>query len=95
MNAEPEKPRAAESTKRPVRQRQPTHPGEILREDVFPALRLSVAEAARQLRVSRRTLHRILAGRSIVTPEMTVFGRVREAGSGPAPPTLQARSPWR
>lgn len=70
------------ATQRPVRRRQPTHPGEILREDVFPALRLSVAEAARQLRVSRQTLHRILAGRSAVTPEMALrLGRF--CGNGP------------
>jgi len=32
---------------------EPSHPGAILREDVLPALGLSVAEAARQLCVSR------------------------------------------
>ena len=37
--------------------RSPTHPGEILREDVLPALDLTVSEAARQLRVTRQTLH--------------------------------------
>ena len=52
--------------------RPPTHPGVILREDVLPSLGLSVSEAARQLRVSRQTLHRILAGTSGVTPEMAV-----------------------
>jgi addiction module HigA family antidote len=70
------------STSRPVRRRQPTHPGEILREDVLPALRLSVSEAARQLRVTRQTLHRILSGRSAVTPEMALrLGRF--CGNGP------------
>ena len=48
----------------------PTHPGETLREDVLPALGLSVAEAARRLRVSRQQLHRVLAATSAVTPEM-------------------------
>jgi len=52
--------------------RPPTHPGVILREDVLPALGLSISEAARQLRVSRQTLHRILAGSSAVSPEMAV-----------------------
>ncbi len=51
---------------------QPTHPGAILRETVLPALGLTVSEAARQLRVSRQTLHAILAERSAVTPEMAV-----------------------
>jgi addiction module HigA family antidote len=67
---------------RPARRRQPTHPGEILREDVLPALRLSVSEAARQLRVTRQTLHRILSGRSAVTAEMALrLGRF--CGNGP------------
>lgn len=62
--------------------RRPTHPGELLREDVLPALRLSVTEAARQLRITRQTLHRILAGESAVTPEMAVrLGRF--CGNGP------------
>jgi addiction module HigA family antidote len=67
---------------RPARQRAPTHPGEILREDVLPALNLSVAEASRQLRVTRQTLHRILSGRSGVSAEMAVrLGRF--CGNGP------------
>jgi antitoxin HigA-1 len=53
-------------------QMEPAHPGEILREDVLPALKLTVAEAARQLGVSRQMLHSILAGRSAVSPEMAV-----------------------
>jgi addiction module HigA family antidote len=49
---------------------------------VLPALGLSISEAARQLRISRQTLHRILAGRSAVTPEMAVrLGRF--CGNGP------------
>ena len=50
----------------------PTHPGAILREDVFPALKVSVAAAAKALGVSRQMLHRILAERAPVTPEMAV-----------------------
>ena len=52
--------------------REPTHPGEMLREDVLPALGISVSEAARKLRVSRQTLHRILAADAAVTPDMAV-----------------------
>ena len=51
---------------------EPAHPGAILREDVLPALELTVTEAARQLLVSRQMLHSILAGKSAVTPEMAV-----------------------
>ena len=73
---------APDLTTRDHRDRLPTHPGEVLREDVLPALGLSISEAARQLRISRQTLHRILAGRSAVTPEMAVrLGRF--CGNGP------------
>jgi addiction module HigA family antidote len=62
--------------------RAPTHPGEILREDILPALGLSVTEAARQLRVTRQTLHRILSGKSGVSAEMAVrLGKF--CGNGP------------
>lgn len=62
--------------------RPPTHPGAILRDDVLPALELSVSEAARQLRVTRQTLHRVLAGKSGVSPEMAVrLGKF--CGNGP------------
>ena len=67
-------------TERPGRR--PTHPGEILREDVLPALGLSVSETARQLRISRQTLHRIMAGTHSITPEMAVrLGKF--CGNGP------------
>jgi addiction module HigA family antidote len=53
-----------------------------LREDVLPALSLSVSEAARQLRVTRQTLHRVLAGKSGVSAEMAVrLGKF--CGNGP------------
>lgn len=60
----------------------PIHPGEILREDVLPALRMSVSQAARELGISRQTLHAILAERKGVTPEMALrIGKF--AGNGP------------
>ena len=63
-------------------QRAPTHPGEILREDVLPTLKVSVSEAASQLRVTRQTLHRIMAAQAAVTPEMAVrLGKF--CGNGP------------
>jgi antitoxin HigA-1 len=39
---------------------------------VLPALRLPVAEAARQLGISRKTFYKILAGTSPLTPEIAV-----------------------
>ena len=60
----------------------PTHPGEILREDVLPALDLSVSEAARELGVSRQMLHKVVAGRASVSPEMALrIGKF--CGNGP------------
>jgi addiction module HigA family antidote len=62
---------------------EPTHPGEVLREDVLPELGLSVAAAARRLHVTRQTLHRILAGTSAVTPDMALrIGAL--CGNGPS-----------
>ncbi len=62
--------------------RRPIHPGVILSEDVLPALRMSVSAAARHLRVTRQTLHRIIAGRTAITPEMAVrLGKF--CGNGP------------
>lgn len=67
--------------KRPLR-RAPTHPGEILREDVLPELRLTVSETARRLGVSRQQLHRILGCTHPITVEMALrIGRL--AGNGP------------
>jgi antitoxin HigA-1 len=60
----------------------PMHPGELLREDVLPALGRSRAEIARLLGVSRQTLHAILTERAPVTPEMALrIGKL--CGNGP------------
>ena len=55
-----------------MRTRKPTHPGAILREDVLPGLGMSVSAFARNLGVSRQTLHAVLAERSSVSPEMAL-----------------------
>ena len=72
-------------TKRTVKdgaERRPTHPGAILREDFLPAIGLSVSETARQLGVTRQTLHRIMAEKVSTTPEMAArLGRF--CGNGP------------
>jgi addiction module HigA family antidote len=59
------------------------HPGELLREDVLPAVGRSKAEIARLLGVSRQTLYDILAERSPVTPSMALR-LVKLCGNGPA-----------
>lgn len=50
----------------------PPHPGETLREDILPALGLSVTKAAEQLNVSRAALSRVLNGRAAISPEMAL-----------------------
>jgi addiction module HigA family antidote len=50
----------------------PPHPGETLREDVLPALGLTVTEAARQLGVTRSALSRVLNGRAAISPDMAL-----------------------
>jgi antitoxin HigA-1 len=52
------------------RKRRPTHPGEILREDVFPPAGLTQDKLARVLGVSRRTIGEILHERRPVTTDM-------------------------
>lgn len=49
------------------RKRRPTHPGEILRQDVLPETGLSQGEFARLLGVSRRTVNEILQEKRPVT----------------------------
>ena len=59
--------------------RAPTHPGAIWREDVLPALGLTVAGAARDLGVSRQALHGVLRRENpvAVSPEMALrFARL-------------------
>lgn len=50
----------------------PTHPGELLREDILPAVKKSKSEIARMLGISRQHLHDILAERKPVSPEVAV-----------------------
>ena len=50
----------------------PTHPGELLREDVIPATGKPKTEIARMLGISRQHLHDILAARKPVSPEVAV-----------------------
>lgn len=50
----------------------PPHPSLTLRDDVLPALGLSVTMAAQQLDVSRVALSRVLNGRAAISPEMAL-----------------------
>ena len=48
----------------------PVHPGEIIRDDILPEVRLSVTAAAKALGVSRQMVHDILAGRKPLSAVM-------------------------
>jgi addiction module HigA family antidote len=50
----------------------PPHPGATLREDILPALGLSIAEAARQLDVTRAALSRVLNERASISVGMAL-----------------------
>lgn len=55
-----------------ARKMRPVHPGEILREDVVPALGKSKVEIARLLGVSRQSLYDVLDCKQAVTPLMAL-----------------------
>jgi len=58
------------------------HPGELLRDEILPALGRPRIEIARLLGVSRQALHAVLAERAAVTPEMALrLGKL--CGNGP------------
>lgn len=52
--------------------RKPTHPGEVLFEDVIKPLGLTVTEASERLGVSRKTLSTLLNCKSSLSPEMAM-----------------------
>jgi addiction module HigA family antidote len=60
----------------------PMHPGELLREEILPALNRPKTEIAKLLGVSRQTLYDILEERQPVTPIMALrLGKL--CGNGP------------
>ena len=69
--------RAPRDRKRPA-----MHPGELLRDDILPALGRSKTEIARLLGISRQTLYDILDEKQPVTAAMAVrLGKL--CGNGP------------
>lgn len=70
-------------TKRSIKRGIPaTHPGELFREDVLPALGKSKTEIAKLLGISRQTLYDILDEKQPVTAAMALrIGKL--CGNGP------------
>jgi len=60
----------------------PPHPGETLREDVLPALNMSITALARHLGYAREHVSRVLHGRAPVSADLAV--RLERAGIGRA-----------
>ena len=57
--------------------RRPTHPGEILREDVLPTLKMTQGELAKRLGVSRLSVSDLLDGKRSLSADMAVrIGRL-------------------
>jgi len=52
------------------RKRRPTHPGELLREEILPAAGVTQKELAAWLGVSRRSVSDLLRERRTLTPDM-------------------------
>jgi addiction module HigA family antidote len=68
--------------KLPKRGLPPMHPGELLREEILPALDRPRTEIARLLGVSRQTLYDVLKEKQPVTPVMALrLGKL--CGNGP------------
>jgi len=51
----------------------PPHPGSILREDILPAMNLTVTEAARQIGCTRVMLSKILNEHAAISPNMALL----------------------
>ena len=54
------------------REIEPTHPGEMLREDFMLDFNLTTAELAEKLNVSRQTVNELLLKRRAVSPNMAL-----------------------
>lgn len=61
----------------------PAHPGELLRDDILPALRMSKSEIAEALGISRQHLYDILNENKPVSPEIAArLGKAFGDGAG-------------
>lgn len=55
-----------------MQRRKPTHPGEVLLEDVIKPLGITITEAAQDLGISRKTLSELIHGKCGLSPEIAV-----------------------
>ena len=52
--------------------RQPTHPGIIIKDDYLKPLSITITKLALTLKVSRKTLSKIINGDSAITPDIAL-----------------------
>lgn len=52
--------------------RKPTHPGELLREEILRALKMTQTEFARRLGVSRLSVSELLLEKRALSPDMAI-----------------------
>ena len=65
------------------RKRRPTHPGELIREELLPQFSLSQGELADAIGVSRRTVNEVLTEKRSVSVDMAYrLARVFEVSPG-------------
>jgi len=69
----------------------PPHPGRGLRDDI-EALKLTVAEAAEALGVTRQQLYNVINGKSAITPEMAL--RLEQGIGGTAESWIRLQSSY-
>jgi addiction module HigA family antidote len=69
----------------------PVHPGALARANL-DELNLSVAEAAKTMKITRQQLHNVMQGRSAVTPEMAL--RFEKAFGGSADMWLRMQAAY-
>lgn len=70
----------------------PSHPGEIIRDETLPHFGLSVSAAARILRHDRASLHKVLNGDSALTPELAL--KIEKAFGVDAGLMLNVQANW-
>jgi addiction module HigA family antidote len=75
--------------RRPL-QRAPVHPGGLMREILEEHVKMTITEAARQMKISRPALYAVLNGTAAVTAEMALrfAGRGARTSSQHAPVTI-------
>ena len=69
----------------------PVHPGALAKANL-EELNLSVAEAAKTMKITRQQLHNVLQGRSAVTPQMAL--RFEKAFGGSADMWLRMQAAY-